>query len=135
MRRQLVRLTAAVVVLFGIALASTCSDSNPANPTPPTNPGGGGGNGAPADLVITITGMNGNQSYSPNPATVRVGQRVAWRNADSQAHTATANGGAFNTGVIGVNVTSAPITMNNAGSFPYHCTLHPDMVGTLTVTQ
>lgn len=135
MERRFVRWMGAVVIGLGIALASTCSDSNPASPSPPANPGGGGGNGAPADLVITITGMNGNQSYSPNPASVRVGQRVAWRNADSEAHTSTADGGAFNTGVIGVNVTSAPITMNSAGSFPYHCSLHPTMVGRLTVTQ
>ena len=78
--------------------------------------------------------MNGGQSYSPNPATVRVGQTVAWKNADSVTHTATANGGAFNTGNIAAGATSNPIAMTTAGSFAYLCTIHPSMVGSLTVT-
>jgi plastocyanin len=86
-------------------------------------------------MVITITGMNGSNSYSPNPATVQVGQTVAWRNADSLPHTATADGGAFDTGTIAPGATSSPITMSTAGSLPYHCAIHPSMVGTLTVTQ
>jgi plastocyanin len=30
--------------------------------------------------------------------------------------------------------TSSPVMMSTAGSFDYHCALHPSMVGTLTVT-
>jgi plastocyanin len=94
-----------------------------------------GGGATAADLTITITGMNAEQSYSPNPGTVRVGQTVAWRNADSVAHTATANGGSFNTGTIAPGATSNPIVMSTAGSFDYHCTIHPSMIGALSVTQ
>ncbi|MFB3855587.1 MAG: cupredoxin domain-containing protein [Vicinamibacterales bacterium] len=116
-------------ITLAVAFAASCSDS--ASPTAPS--GGGGGGGAAADLTITIVGQSGSQSYSPNPATIRAGQRVAWRNADSTAHTATADGGAFNTGIIAPGATSAPITIGSTGSFAYHCTLHPDMVATLTV--
>jgi len=116
---------------IALALASSCSDSG--TPAGPSEMGGGSGGGATADVVITIVGQNGSQSYSPNPATIRAGQRVAWRNADSTAHTATADGGAFNTGIIAPGATSAPITISTTGSFGYHCTLHPDMVATLTV--
>jgi plastocyanin len=93
------------------------------------NPGGGG-----ADKTITIVGNSGASSYSPNPDTVTVGQTVAWHNADASTHTATANGGAFNTGNVGGGGTSAKITMSTAGSFPYHCTIHGlSMAGTLVV--
>jgi len=92
-----------------------------------------GASGATADVTITIVGMNGAQSFSPNPATVRVGQTVAWRNADSVTHTATASG-VFDTGSIGRNATSAPITMRTAGSVAYLCAIHPSMTGTLNVT-
>jgi plastocyanin len=85
------------------------------------------------DVTITIAGMNGSQSFSPNPVTVRVGQTVAWRNADSLTHTATADGSAFNTGSVAPGATSAPITMTAAGTFGYHCSLHSTMVGTLVV--
>jgi len=75
--------------------------------------------------------MLGSGSYSPNPATVKVGQKVAWKNADSTAHTAT--GAGFDTGAINPGQTSQAITFSTAGSFDYHCSFHPSMVGTLMV--
>lgn len=96
----------------------------------PTGPGGGGGG---ADKTITIVGESGANSFSPSPDTVTVGQTVAWHNAAGITHTATANGGAFNTGNIGSGKTSGVITMSTAGSFPYHCSIHPTMTGTLVV--
>jgi plastocyanin len=111
------------------------SYSGPASPTPVPTSQGPSPSG-PSDVTITIAGMSGSNSYSPNPATVKVGQKVAWRNADSVAHTATADGSAFDTGTIAPGATSGSITMSAAGSFPYHCTIHGfSMVGTLTVTQ
>jgi plastocyanin len=96
-------------------------------------PGGGGGGGGTGDVIITIVAENGSMSFSPNPATVTRGQRVSWRNAAGTVHTATQNGGAFDTGDIGGGSTSSAITMSTAGSFGYHCSLHPAMVGTLNV--
>jgi plastocyanin len=134
------RLTLIVgVVLLVAATATGCGggsnsmSSSPASPsaTPPVPTS----SPASAAVVISIVGMNGANSYAPNPATVQVGQAVAWRNADAVAHTATADGGAFDTGSIAPGATSNPITMNTAGSFPYHCTIHGFvMTGTLTVT-
>jgi plastocyanin len=98
-------------------------------PLPTPSPGGG----PPADLVITIVGVNGRFSYAPNPANARVGQRVLWRNADAMTHTATADGGAFDTGLVAAGATSAPVTAGAAGTFPYFCGLHPDMTATLVV--
>jgi len=118
----------ALGVVLTLALTAGCGGGN--SPTAPTDPAGGGG-GVPADVTIVI---NANQTFSPNPATVRVGQRVAWQNADVLAHTATADGGAFNTGNIAGGATSGVMTMTAAGSFPYHCTIHPAMVATITVT-
>jgi plastocyanin len=78
-------------------------------------------------------GIAGAQSYSPNPAVVRVGQQVRWQNVDAgMPHTATGSG--FDTGVINSNTTSAPITFSAAGNINYVCTLHANMNGTLSVT-
>jgi plastocyanin len=102
------------------------------NPTGST--GGGGGGTVTADVTITIQGQNGANSFAPNPSTMKVGQKVAWRNADTTTHTATQDGtGGFATGNVASGATSTPITMNTAGTFTYHCTIHPGMVGTLTV--
>ncbi len=72
-------------------------------------------------------------SFSPDSATVTVGQSVVWHNADSIAHTAT--GSDFDTGTIDPGQDSAPVTFSTTGSRPYHCTIHPSMTGTLNVTQ
>jgi len=125
-----VLLVAATVA--GCGSSGMGSNYSPASPTPTsTTPPA-----TPANVTITIVGMNGSNSYSPNPGTAKVGQTVAWRNADSTPHTATADAGGFNTGTIAAGATSSPITMTTAGSFPYHCTIHGfAMAGTLTVTQ
>ena len=101
------------------------------NPPPPS--GGGGGTGGTADVVITIVAENGSMSFSPNPANVTRGQRVAWRNTAGQTHTATQNSGSFDTGSIDGGAQSNPITMGDAGTFAYHCAIHPSMVGTVNV--
>ena len=124
------------VLLILAVLVPSCGGSGstpttPANPTtttttvpPPTGT---------ADLVISILGDQGGMSFSPASATLRVGQTVAWRNGDTDVHTATDNGGRFNTGTVTRGATSAPIAMTAAGAFPYHCAFHPGMVGSLTV--
>ena len=64
--------------------------------------------------------------------TVVVGDTVTWTNGDQISHTATADGGAFDTGTLG-NGESGTATFAAAGSFPYHCTVHPTMTGTVVV--
>jgi plastocyanin len=81
-------------------------------------------------VTITIAGM----AFSPATASVRAGSAVRWHNADTITHTATDNGGAFDTGPIAPGATSGAVTLNTAGTFPYHCSIHPSMVGTLDVT-
>ncbi len=116
------RLAALCVATFAIAAVSGCGkDSNPT--TPPVT----------ADVTIEIVANAGSSSYAPSPQVVTAGQTVSWHNADSMTHTATADGGAFNTGNITAGSTSTPITMNTTGSLAYHCALHPSMVGTVTV--
>jgi len=98
-------------------------------PTPP--PSGGGG---AANTTITIVSENGSQSFSPNPASVPVGQTVAWRNADSTTHHIVADNGSFDEGVTGPGATGAAVTVGN-GAITYHCTIHPSMVGTINGSQ
>jgi plastocyanin len=53
-------------------------------------------------------------------------------NNDNLAHTSTADGGAWNSGTIqpGGQFT---FTFQSAGTFTYHCSIHPGMVATVTV--
>ena len=120
MKRFLILLSCAVIGVSAAACGS--SSSNPSSPTTSS-----------ADVTIAIQGERGSQSYSPNPTTMKVGQTVAWHNNDSITHTATADTAGFNTSNVGAGSTSAPVTMSTAGTFTYHCSIHPGMIGTLTV--
>jgi plastocyanin len=116
------RFTVGLAALAAVAgLAAGCGSSSPSAPT------------VAADVTITMVGDRGNQSYSPNPTTMRVGQTVAWKNGDSTAHDATQDASRFGTGTISAGATSTPLAMSTAGTFTYHCTIHPGMVGTLVV--
>jgi plastocyanin len=110
--------TAAAMALLG----SACGSSTPSAPTV-----------AAADITISIVGDRTNQSYSPNPTTMRVGQTVAWKNNDTTTHDATQDASRFATGTLNAGATSTPVPMSTAGTFTYHCTIHPGMVGTLVV--
>jgi plastocyanin len=73
-------------------------------------------------------------SFTPASPSLQAGQQVRWHNADVITHTATQDGGGFDTGFISPGATSAPITVTAAGVVRYHCTIHPSMVGALNVT-
>ena len=111
--------------LFAAVLAlaaSACGSSS--SPTSPTTA---------ADVTISMLGDRANLSFNPNPTTMKVGQTVAWKNTDSTAHDATQDASKFGTGTVSPGATSSPIAMSTAGTFTYHCTIHPGMIGTITV--
>jgi plastocyanin len=76
-----------------------------------------------------------NFSFKPANITIKRGTRVRWINKDSTAHTATVNNGrSFDSGRLrpGQSYTH---TFKSAGKKPYHCEIHPDMKGTITVRR
>jgi plastocyanin len=81
-----------------------------------------------ADHAVAISGF----SFSPKSVTVTVGDTVTWTNSDAQSHTATADDGSWDTDNI-ANGTSKSITFSTAGTFAYHCSIHPAMTGTVVV--
>jgi plastocyanin len=70
--------------------------------------------------------------FAPATVNVDVGDSVTWTNRDEEPHTATGNGGSFNTGTLDQNQ-SGSHTFTRAGRFPYICALHPSMKGTVVV--
>ena len=71
-------------------------------------------------------------AYAPNPISVGVGGSVTWTNNDTITHTATGNDNSWNSGNIAPGATFTK-SFPTAGSYAYHCTLHPGMVGTVVV--
>jgi plastocyanin len=114
------------IAAIGVSMIVSACGSDSSSPTAPAS-------STAADVTVTIQGNNGSNSYAPNPVGMRVGQTIVWRNADSVTHTATQDSGGFNTGTVAAGATSAATMMSTAGTFTYHCTIHPGMVGTISV--
>lgn len=85
---------------------------------------------APGARVHTVAISN--FKFEPASLQVRAGDVVEWRNDDFVAHTATAEGGAFDTGGIAAGA-SGRVVVKQRGTFPYFCRYHLEMKGTLTV--
>lgn len=75
-----------------------------------------------------------NMAFNPTTLTVPVGTTVTWKNLDSTTHHVVSNTGAFDSGDL-ANGQSYSFTFNQAGTFPYHCSIHPSMTGTIVVTS
>jgi plastocyanin len=77
-------------------------------------------------------------AYDPNPVQVKAGDMVTWTNNDSTPHTATSGSnakpdGTFDSSTL-VQGKSFSFTFEKAGEYPYFCTLHPNMAGTVSVS-
>jgi plastocyanin len=117
-----------------------------------TAPSGGMNQPPPAATpndVSVVVGASAltSTAFSPNPKVVSLGGNpsvtVRWVNNDisgggyttgtATTHNITSDNGAFaSSGLLGGNATYS-VDLTTAGSYPYHCSIHPNMVGTITV--
>jgi plastocyanin len=74
----------------------------------------------------------GNRAFVPDELDVTVGTMVTWTNTDSVAHTSTSNVTGWDSAVLAPGGQFS-VAFQTAGTFPYHCAIHPGMVGTVVV--
>ena len=74
-----------------------------------------------------------NFAFDPATLNVQTGTKVTWINQDSNTHRVVSNNGAFESGDL-TNGQSYSFTFNQAGNYPYYCSIHPSMKGTIVVT-
>jgi len=85
-------------------------------------------NSAPPNNEVFIQGM----AFSPATLTVAVGTTVKWTNKDGIAHTVTSDTGLFDSKNVNANGVFSYMFMT-AGTFNYHCTIHPSMIAKVIV--
>ena len=124
-----------LLILFsGLFLSACYHDSKPAvvNLAPPQE------NTKPAAEATTqnqvadieISGFK----FGPNSLTVKSGQVIKVTNRDSVGHTVTADDGtSFESGLLGKDQSGIITAPTKPGNYPYHCSPHPTMKGTLVV--
>jgi len=82
---------------------------------------------------VSITTINGTFAFSPKTVTITVGMTVVWTNNTTVDHTVTSNtGSTLNSGLIAPGGTYKH-TFKKKGTFGYHCSIHPFMMGTIIV--
>jgi plastocyanin len=72
-------------------------------------------------------------SFSPKRIVVKAGQAITVANEDNVTHTLTANDGAFDTRDLGGGHRDR-LTVEAAGTYAYHCEIHPFMTGAVQVS-
>ena len=129
-----------LVLLLGcLALGSVAAgcgddgdDEGGGGGTPPAteqSSDGGGGDAGGGSSAVTIKEF----SFKPGDVKVKAGDTVSWTNEDSAGHDVT--GDSFKSGDTGGlgQGDSFEHTFEEAGSFSYVCSVHPNMKGTITV--
>ena len=136
--------SAVVLILFAAACGSDNGPMGADNP-PPTPAAGD------IDIVVGASLLT-TTAFNPNPRTVALGGAgsvaVRWVNTDvtkggggygsgggtATSHMIMSDDGAFATSqLLGGNDTYS-IQLTREGSYKYHCAVHPNMVGTITLT-
>jgi plastocyanin len=138
------------VLVLTLALAACSAQATPTATPQPVNT-----QAAPADTMVPATAMPAdtmaaatapatsgsgnavtisNYSFGPATLTVKVGTTVKWTNQDTVAHTVTSDSGVFDSGNLPQGQ-SFSYTFATAGTYPYHCTYHAMMTGTVVVTN
>jgi plastocyanin len=146
---SIVAIVLASVIIGGVIIVGQVLENNPKIRNEIGQWLGGGGSeqdsqerSSPSSLlpiteegkVVSIVGNSGSNSYNPNPIEIKVGETVTWINDNSSPHTVTSsNDSTFDSDVLRRGETFS-FTFDNEGEYPYFCTLHPSMTGTVVVT-
>ena len=71
--------------------------------------------------------------FNPAAISAKVGQVIAFSNTGFEPHNATIDAGGCATATLQTNNTDG-LVFTAAGTYPFHCTVHTQMHGTITVT-
>ncbi len=71
-------------------------------------------------------------AFQPSTMTIPRGATVMWHNNAPTTHTVTSNTGAFSSGNLAPGATFTH-QFTQAGTYQYHCSIHPFMTATITV--
>src|SRR5215212_386246 len=107
--------------------STTVPPKTPAETTTPTET-------TTPDPDSTITVDIHDHAFDLAELNIAPGTTVTFVNKDTEPHTATADNGLFDTGVLRSGESSW-VLFDGSGTVTYHCDLHPDMKGSIVVGE
>lgn len=124
--------------------ANQTANATGTNATTPAATTGGGGGGATIPVsIVSGASTKTTDAFSPDPVNAKVGDTVTWTNNDSQPHTVVSGQNTKPDGKFNSSPNFNPLItpgqtfshkFTEAGTYPYFCQLHPNMVGTVKVS-
>jgi plastocyanin len=108
-----------------------------------TSASGGGGGATTGVSIVPGSSSLTDTAFQPNPVQVSVGATVKWTNDDTQPHTVVSGQNGQPDGKFDSSPNFNPLiapgqtfehTFAEAGQYPYYCALHPNMIGTVSVS-
>lgn len=128
-RHRIARAGLAFAMTMALALAlAACSSGSTAAPSAAASAPAATSGPATGGTAVTIA----NFAFGPESLTIAVGDSVTWTNQDSAGHTVTADDGSFKSGTLATGDTFSQ-TFSAAGTYAYHCAIHPKMKATIVV--
>jgi len=153
MKKSVIAIIVAVVAVGGIVavvLANKSDDDEPANTATTTQQTGdqtseqtGSPDAASSQPTTQAPASQATEveiedfSFKPQTITVKKGSKVTWTNKDTVKHNVAPDNAsdAFKSGPLLAKGETYSVTFNTVGSFAYHCQPHPNMTGTVVVTE
>jgi plastocyanin len=129
--------------MVGAGNATNATMVGAGNATNATATGASGANTGTSVSIVSGSSSLTDTAYQPNPIQVSVGNTVTWTNHDAQPHTVTSGSNGQPDNKFNSSPNFSPLvnpgqtfsfTFTQAGSYPYFCMLHPNMVGTVSVS-
>src|SRR5215204_3769161 len=129
--------------MTGAGNATNATMAGAGNATNATATGTSGANTGTSVSIVSGSSSLTDTAYQPNPIQVSVGNTVTWTNNDSQPHTVTSGSNGQPDNKFNSSPNFSPLlnpgqtfsfTFTQAGDYPYFCMLHPNMVGTVSVS-
>jgi plastocyanin len=117
MMRKTVCITGLLTVVMAATLLMSAGSSSSSAKTP-----------QPAAAEVKID----NFSFGPTTLTVAVGATVTWTNRDDIPHTVVSTEKLFKSKVLDTDEKFS-YTFTKAGTYPYFCSIHPKMTGSVVV--
>ena len=132
--RSLVALAASAIFVLAACSSSAASKAPGGAASAAASSGAAGGEACKpsADagaVAVTIIDFD----FQPAAITAKTGQVITFTNSGAKPHTATLDAGACTTPSIGTGKSDG-LVFSVAGTYPFHCAIHPTMKGTITVS-